>query len=110
MNKSEKPALVGIVPRRDLWPIIQAKRWYHIPVEAAPRNVSEVEYISFYFPAAFGEKLRYQVIYYAAVLNIDTVKRFDLFPDEPKHPIPTSLQKLFTAQEINDGNYRFREP
>ena len=133
MDRVDEPALVGIVPRRDLWPIIQAQRWYHIPVKSAPRNVSEVEYVSFYFPSAFGEKLKYRVIYYAPVLNIDTVKRIQLFPDEPKHPrrdndyyqfhlgeikelphpipsrrlrrivhIPTTLQKLFTAQEIND--------
>ena len=133
MNKSDKPALVGIVPRKSLWPIIQNQRWYHIPVESAPRNVLGVEYVAFYFPSAFGEKLKYQVIYYAPVLNIDTVKRIQLFPAEPKHPmkdedyyqfhldkikelpqpipsrrsrrivhIPTSLQKLFTAKEIND--------
>ena len=133
LNKSDKPALVGIVPRKNLWPIIQSQRWYHIPVKSAPRNVLEVKYISFYFPSIFGEKLRYQVIYYAPVLNIDTVKRIQLFPDEPKHPrknkdyyqfhldkikelphpipskrwrrivhIPTSRQRLFTAEEIND--------
>ena len=133
MNKSDKPALVGIVPRKNLWSIIQNKGWYHIPVKSAPRNVLGVEYVAFYFPSAFGEKLKYQVIYYAPVLNIDTVKRIQLFPDEPNHPrrnedyyqfhlgkikdlprpipskrwrrivhIPTSLQRLLTAKEIND--------
>lgn len=133
MNKSDKPALVGIVPRKNLWSVIQNQRWYHIPVKSAPRNVLKIEYISFYFPSAFGEKLKYQVIYYAPVLKIDTVKRIYLFPGEPEHPrkdkdyyqfhlgeikelpqpipsrrwrrivhIPTSLQRLFTAKEIND--------
>ncbi len=133
MNKPDKPALVGIVPRKSLWPMIQKQRWYHIPVKSAPRNVLGAEYVAFYFPPAFGKKLKYQVIYYASVLNIDTVKRIYLFPGEPKHPrkdedyyqlhlgeikklphpipsrrwrrivhIPTSLQRLFTAKEIND--------
>jgi len=133
MNKSNKPALVGIVPRKNLWSIIQNQRWYHIPLKSSPRNVVGVEYLAFYFPSAFGEELKYQVIYYAPVLEINTVKRIQLFPGEPKHPrknedyyqfhlgeikelpqpipsrrrrrivhIPTSLQRLFTAKEIND--------
>jgi len=133
MDKSGKPALVGIVPRKNLWTVIQNQRWYHIPVKSAPHNILGVKYVAFYFPSAFGEKLKYQVIYYAPVLNIDTVKRIQLFPDEPKHSrrdedyyqfhlgeikdlprpipsnrwrrivhIPTSLQRLFTAKEIND--------
>ena len=133
MNKLDKPALVGIVPRKNLWPIIQNQRWYHIPVESVPRNVSKIKYISFYFPSAFGKELQYQVIYYAPVSKIDIVKRIRLFPDEIRHlrkddnyyqfhlgkikelpkpifsrrwrrivHIPTTLQKLFTANEIND--------
>jgi len=133
LNKSEKPALVGIVPRKNLWSIIQNQRWYHIPVKSSPRNVLGVEYVAFYFPSVFGEKLKYQVIYYAPVLKIDIVKRIQLFPDELRHSrkdedyyqfhlgqikklpqpipskrwrriihIPTSLERLFTAKEIND--------
>jgi len=30
------PALVGIIPRKELWPLIQKEKWYHIPVESAP--------------------------------------------------------------------------
>lgn len=134
LNKSDKPALVGIVPRKNLWPIIQNQRWYHIPVKSAPRNVLEVKYVAFYFPNVFEKELRYQVIYFAPVLKIGTVKRIRLFPDQPRHPrrnkdyyqihlgkikelphpilskrrrknvvhIPTSLQRLFTAEEVND--------
>ena len=56
LNKSNEPALVGIVPRKNLWPIIQSQRWYHIPVKSAPRNVLEVKYISFYFPISIMRK------------------------------------------------------
>ena len=41
------PALVGIVPRKNLWPIIQEEKWYHIPVESAPKNAELAEYLDF---------------------------------------------------------------
>ena len=127
------PALVGIVPRKNLWPIIQKERWYHIPVESAPKNTSLVEYLAFCFPKVFGEDYQYKVVYYTEVLGIETKKRVKLFPGEPEHQrankdyfqfrlgpikelpkpipskrwrrivhIPTSLEKLLNAQEIND--------
>ncbi|MDP8211738.1 MAG: DUF559 domain-containing protein [Candidatus Zapsychrus exili] len=102
LNESDKPALVGIVPRKNLWTVIQNQRWYHIPVNSAPHNVLGVEYVAFYFPSAFGEKLKYQVIYYAPVLNIDTVKRIQLFPDEPKHPRKDENYYQFHLGEIKD--------
>jgi len=133
MNISDKPALVGIVPRKDLWSVIQNQRWYHIPVKSAPRNVLNIKYISFYFPSIFGNELKYKVIHYAPVIKIDNVKRIQIFPNETGHPrrhhdyyqfhlgktrelprpipskrlrrivhIPTTLEKLFTAEEIND--------
>jgi len=133
MDVRNQPALVGIVPRKELWTVIQEQQWYHIPVQSAPRNVLHVEYIAFYFPSVFGEKLKYQVIYYAPVTRITVAKRIQLFPGEPRHPrrdadyyqfhlgainelphaipskrwrriihIPTSFQKLMTAEEIND--------
>ena len=128
-----QPALVGIVPRRNLWPRIQKERWYHIPVESAPKNATFVEYLAFYFPKAFGDKYQYKVVYYAPVLDIKIKKRIKLFPEEPGHKrasedyfqfylgpikelpkpipskrwrriihIPTSLEKLLSAGEIND--------
>lgn len=129
---AKHPALVGIVPRKNLWPIIQKEKWYHIPVNSAPKNATLAEYLGFYFPAAFGEKMRYKVNFYAKVKKVDIVKRIELFPDEPhKRPdwdyfqfhlesikelpkpifsrnwrrvvhIPTSYEKLFNAEEIND--------
>ena len=36
MEQGDKPALVGIVPRKELWPIIRKERWYHIPIASAP--------------------------------------------------------------------------
>lgn len=127
------PALVGIVPRKNLWDIIQEERWYHIPVESAPKNAAVVEYLGFYFPSDFGKKLQYKVNFYAKVKSVDVVKRINLFPKEKEHErankdyfrfslvkikelskpipslrwrrivhIPTSCEKLFSAEEIND--------
>ena len=133
MSNQIQPALVGIVPRVNLWDIIQEKGWYHIPVESAPKNVSFAEYIAFYFPKAFGAEQRYRVNYYANVRKVNIVKRIQLFPEELEHKkaqkdyyqfhigrikklpnpipsrkwrriihIPTTYQKLFAAEEIND--------
>jgi hypothetical protein len=33
------PALVGIVPRRSVWPIIQKEKWYRILVERCAKLV-----------------------------------------------------------------------
>jgi len=133
MSIQNHPALVGIVPRKNLWPKIQEERWYHIPVESAPKNAPLVEYLAFYFPKVFGVDYRYKVSYYAEVLKVEVAKRIELFPEEPEHEraqkdyyqfhlgqikelpkpipskrwrrivhIPTSREKLFTAEEIND--------
>lgn len=80
------PALVGIVPRKELWDIIKNEKWYHIPVQSAPKNILNIKYLGFYFPSIFGEKLRYKVIYYSAVKEIEVKKRIELFPDEEEHP------------------------
>lgn len=132
-NKKKRPALVGIVPRKELWPLIQKERWYHIPVESAPQNIALIEYLAFYFPKVFGKEYQYKVVHFAKVLNIEIVKRIEFFPSEFNHKrafddylrisigniqklpkpipskrwrrivhIPTSLEKLMTAEEIND--------
>lgn len=85
MVLDKRPALVGIVPRKELWDLIQKERWYHIPVSAnsAPKNPELIEYIAFYFPGLFGEELGYKIIWYAKVLSFEIKKRIFLFPDEP---------------------------
>ena len=70
------PALVGIVPRKNLWEIIKNEKWYHIPVSAnsAPKKPESIKYIAFYFPEVFGED-GYKVIWYAEVLSFEIKKR-----------------------------------
>ena len=79
------PALVGIIPRIDLWDIIQKEKWYHIPVESAPKDAELAEYVAFYFPAVFGKDLHCQIKYYAKVKKVSVVKRLELFPKEKTH-------------------------
>ncbi|MGB9721628.1 MAG: hypothetical protein ACPL28_09135 [bacterium] len=72
MLSGDSPALVGIVPRKELWKVIKEGKWYHIPVKSIPKNLKQIRYIAFYFPSIFGKGLRFKVSYYALVLNIDT--------------------------------------
>ena len=80
------PALVGIVPRKNLWEIIKNEKWYHIPVSAnsAPKKPESIKYIAFYFPEVFGED-GYKVIWYAEVLSFEIKKRIELFSNEPEN-------------------------
>ena len=78
-------ALVGIVPRKNLWDVVQSERWYHIPVESAPKNAKLADYLGFYFPAVFGEEMQYKVNFYTKVKKVDIVKRIQLFPEELEH-------------------------
>ncbi len=100
MNKHS--ALVGIVPRKNLWNIIQKKRWYHIPVESAPKNAIFAEYLGFYFPSVFSEEMRYKVIYYAQVKKVDIVKRTELFPEETEHKRANEEYFQFHLGKINE--------
>jgi len=80
-----QPALIGIIPKRELWPIIKKEKWYHIPKESAPDNIFSNQYLAFYFPECFPKQEQYQIKYYAKVSKIDIKKRINLFPAEPKH-------------------------
>ncbi|MCX6340715.1 MAG: DUF559 domain-containing protein [Candidatus Aureabacteria bacterium] len=86
MSTTNTPALVGIVPRKKLWPNILKERWYHIPFESAPRNVGKIKYLGFYFPTVFEEEFKCKVTYFSPVSDIDVLKRIELFRDEPQHP------------------------
>ena len=85
MHTQTQPALVGIVPRKELWSTIQKEKWYHIPVKSAPKNISFIEYLAFYFPGCFDKEYQHQINYYAKVLKIDTQKRIQLFSNESEH-------------------------
>jgi very-short-patch-repair endonuclease len=126
------PALVAVITRKKDWQILLRERWYRIPVKSAPKNINKIKFLAFYQTRIFGDE-KYSVNYYAEIKDIETAKRIELLPDEPKHIranndyyklsisnliklprpipslrwrritfIPTTLNKLFNAQEIND--------
>lgn len=59
--------------------------WYRIPLRFAPKVVN-VDYLAFYHTAAFGEELRWQIRYFAAVSGLELTTRAELLRDQPDHP------------------------
>jgi len=96
------PALVGIVPRKNLWDTIQKEKWYHIPVESAPKNAIFAEYLGFYFPKVFGKEMQYKVNFYAKVKKVDIVKRIELFPQEKEHQRANNEYYQFHLEKIKE--------
>ena len=58
----KQPALVGIIQRKELWPLIQKEKWYHIPCESIHKNVFPIKYLGFYFPECFDKKNQHKII------------------------------------------------
>jgi very-short-patch-repair endonuclease len=128
----ETPALVGIVTRKKDWDLVRSQRWYRIPVRTAPEGLESIKYLAFYQTRLFGKEkwavnwyapvrgiskvtrrelppdepghTRARAEYYKVELGELT---------RLPHPIPsrrwrrivfipTSLERLLHAQEIND--------
>lgn len=128
----ETPALVGIVNRRKDWELLQTAHWYRIPVRSAPAELPDVKYLAFYLTRAFGDEkyavsCYAPVLELARVRRIDLLPdepqhrrsceeyyRIDLGElQRLSRPIPsvrlrrivfipTTLERLRRAQEIND--------
>ncbi len=52
----ETPALVGIVTRMKDWELVQSERWYRIPVRSAPEGLEDIRYLAFYHTRLFGKE------------------------------------------------------
>ncbi|MEO0091757.1 MAG: hypothetical protein ABIK61_03490 [candidate division WOR-3 bacterium] len=132
MKKFSKLALVAIVPRKKDWKILQKQHWYRIPVKSAPKITTKIKYIAFYLPRIFDEdkfsvKYYAQVKKIKIVKRIELLpdeKEHNRASDDyykliiselrrlpkpivSKHWrritfIPTTLSRLFSAEEIND--------
>jgi len=77
--------LVAIVNKKRDFAIIQNKNWYRIPVFSAKKWLKErwpPQWVAFYQTKVFGDEA-YSVSYYAQVLDIRKVRRWQLFPNEP---------------------------
>ena len=129
---SETPALVGVVTRKKDWELVQSEHWYRIPARTAPDGLETVRHLAFYQTKLFGvEKWavnwyapvraisraerrdllpdepkhpRAGAEYYKVVLG-----KLQRLPNPiPSRRwrrivfIPTSLERLLHAHEIND--------
>lgn len=52
----ETPALVGIVTQQKDWDLVRFAHWYRIPVRTAPAGLEKVRYLAFYQTRVFGEE------------------------------------------------------
>jgi very-short-patch-repair endonuclease len=130
--RNETPALVCVVTRKKDWSLLQAEHWYRIPLRTAPEGLDKVKYLALYQTRAVGEErwaVNYyaEVKRISTVKRIELLpdepdhKRADnlyhkLELGELKRLprpipsrrlrrivfIPTTLNRLFRAQEIND--------
>ena len=84
MHQDDRVCVAVINNRRD-WELVQAERWYRLPVKHAPPGTPDFDWLAFYFTRAFEED-RWAIHYYAAVEGHELVARRDVIPAEPSHP------------------------
>jgi len=76
--------LVAIINDKRDFAIVQNQNWYRIPVSSAQKWLKErwpPQWIAFYQTKVFGGGA-YSVRYYAKIIDIRTVYRHELFPNE----------------------------
>jgi very-short-patch-repair endonuclease len=82
-NRGE--VLVAILNKQLDFAILHDKLWYRIPVSSVEKWLKErwpPKWLAFYQTKTFGEE-KHAIHYFAEVLNIREVRRWQLFPDEP---------------------------
>ena len=85
ITESRGEVLVAIMNNLLDFAIARDQRWYRIPVRSVERWLRErwpPRWLAFYQTKVFGDEA-YAVNYYARVLDICQVSRWQLFPDEP---------------------------
>jgi len=128
----ETPALVGIVNRMKDWELVRSGHWYRIPVRTAPEGLDGILYLAFYQTRLFGDEKwavnwyapvrglsrakrrellpdepahpRAGAEYYKVELG-EPRRLLQPIPSRRWRRIvfiPTSLERLLHAQEIND--------
>jgi len=73
--------LVALLKRKSALDILKSERWYHIPVETAPKRWPP-KVLAFYQGRVFGREEAYKIRYFGEVSRIDIVRRKELFPDD----------------------------
>jgi very-short-patch-repair endonuclease len=129
---TETPALVGIINRIKDWKLLQSEHWYRIPKRSAPEGLEDVRYLAWYQTKVFGEEKwsvnwyarvlgiterrraellpdepghkRAEETYFRIEVS-DLLRLPNPIPSRNWRFIvfiPTSLERLLVAQEIND--------
>ena len=82
-NRGE--VLVAIINNKLDFAILREHLWYRIPVSSVEKWIKErwpPKWLAFYQTMAFGSE-KHAINYYAEVLDIREVRRWQLFPNEP---------------------------
>ncbi len=95
----EAIVLVAVVRSPRDWRWIQETRAYRIPLRHAPPLAPFVDFVAFYYTAAFGPE-RWSIRHYAPLRGYELVRRRDLFPEEPDHPRAEALYYLLQLGPI----------
>lgn len=84
MDADDRVLVALVKTPRDL-ELARAERWYRIPAQHAPAQLTQARYLAFYLTRAFGDA-KWTIREYAPVRGHELVRRRDLFPDEIAHP------------------------
>lgn len=79
--------LVAIMNNPFDFELLIKKRWYRIPVISVEKWLAKrwpPNWLAFYMTNIFGN-MAHSVIYYAEVIEIEKIRRIDLFPNESKN-------------------------
>lgn len=128
----ETPALVAVITRKRDWRLVEREHWYRIPVSKAPEGLRRAKYLAWYQTSVFGDEkwsvnyyagvegivtrkrvellpdepnhCRARESYYQ--VRVGEVRRLPTpIPSRRLRRIvfiPTSLERLLAAKEIND--------
>lgn len=84
-NRGE--VLVAIANDKRDFAIVREKNWYRIPVTSANKWLNDrwpPQWLAFYQTKVFGPEA-HSIRYYAKVIHIKRVQRWELFPNEPEN-------------------------
>jgi very-short-patch-repair endonuclease len=83
----KKDTLIALMNNKKDFLIARNEHWYRIPVEKAPKIITEekAKYLAFYQTKSFGD-IDWCIKWYTKIKNQVIVGRRDLFPGEPENP------------------------
>lgn len=104
--KTKDEVLVAIINNLLDFAVARDQHWYRIPVRSVENLLKKrwpPQWLAFYLTKVFGSEA-YAVNYYARVLAIRKVFRWQLFPEQPHEAL---LQKWLLFQKSVVGQFGF---